>query len=141
MQKAIEKTTLYKLINAGHLARQTMLVPLFELGLTAGDDAILFALNEPNGVSIFELSQITGLSNKALEVRLAKLERLNLLTQKDSKQTVINNIQLTAKGIEVCDILIANWQQLDDALIGELSAKKRKNLKNILKRFVKLLSL
>ncbi len=141
MQKAIEKTTLYKLINAGHLARQTMLVPLFELGLTAGDDAILFALNEPNGVSVFELSQITGLNNKALEIRLNKLEKFKLLTQEKQISETADIIKLTTKGVEVCDILIANWQQLDDALIGELSAKKRKSLKNILKRFVKLLSL
>ncbi len=141
MQKAIEKTTLYKLINAGHLARQTMLVPLIELGLSAGDDAILFALIDPKGASTKDIGQITGLGSLALKARLDRLEKFGLLKQDKQKNAEVQNICLSKKGFEVCDILIANWQQLDDVLIGELNPKKRKNLKKTLRRFIKLLSL
>ncbi len=134
MQKLIEKTTLYELINAGHLARQTMLVPLAELSLSAGDDAILFALSEKINSSE-AITQITGLQGSALTNRLLGLEKLGLIKQK------AKNISLTKKGKDVCDILIANWEQLDEALIGELDEKNRKMLQDILKRFVKLLSL
>lgn len=134
MQKLIEKTTLYELINAGHLARQTMLVPLAELSLNAGDDAILFALGEKI-TSIKAITQITGLEGKALTSHLLRLEKLGLIEKKSG------NISLTKKGNEICDILTANWEQLDEALIGELDEKSQEMLRNILKRFVKLLNL
>ena len=137
MQKTIEKTTIYNLINAGHLARQAMSMPLQSHALIPGDDAILFALANSKGESEKALSQLTSLDKNALDSRLARLEALQIIERNETDAT----IKLSDKGNEISNLLVANWQQLDDALIGELSKKQSKKLKKILNRFIKLLSL
>lgn len=133
MPKPAAKTTLYRLIEAGHLARQKMLVPLYERGLEAGDDALLFGLSAKKGASEEDLQQLTGLDTLALEMRLIRLEQAEIIERRP------NNIRLTDKGREIADILDANWQQLDEALVSELDHKGHKGLRKILKRFVQLL--
>lgn len=135
MTKPAARTTLYRLIEAGHLARQRMLVPLYERGLEAGDDALLFALDAPDGVSEAALREVTGLNEVALEMRLVRLEEAGILAREGT------TVRLTQSGGEVAVILDAQWQQLEEALTGELSHKHHKKLRKILKRFVALLGL
>jgi len=141
MANEATKTIIYDLINAGHLARHAMLLPLADLGLLAGDDAIIFALSNESGASKENISQATGLENSALESRLNRLEKLGVVIQSELEENANANIILSKKGNDICDILNANWQQLDQALIGELSDSKRKNLSSTLNRFIKLLNL
>lgn len=133
MPKPAEKTTLYRLIEAGHLARQKMLVPLYERGLEPGDDALLFGLSGKKGATDEDLQHLTGLDVLPLEMRLVRLERDSVIERH------ANNNRLTDKGREIADILDAHWQQLEEALVSELSHKDHKGLRKILKRFVKLL--
>jgi hypothetical protein len=51
MSKPSASSTLYRLIEAGQLAHQALLVPLVERGLEAGDDAVLFILAERHGAT------------------------------------------------------------------------------------------
>ena len=140
MVKSAAKTTLYRLIEAGHLARQKMLVPLHERGLEAGDDALLFGLSDPKGATEEDLLQLTGLSPLALEMRLVRLEQSDVIERLAVGPDLSQGVRLTDKGREIASILEANWQLLEDALIGELDQKNHKGLRKILKRFVKLLS-
>ena len=134
-------TTLYHLIDAGHLARHAMLVPLQAHGLEAGDDAMLFGLSKPKGATENTLRQLTGLGIVALDARLERLDRLGILDRLAIGSKLLPGARLTDKGREIADLLADNWRQLDEALIGELDEKNRKQLRKILKRFVRLLSL
>ena len=136
-----EKTTLYRLINAGHIARQAMLVPLQTHGLEAGDDAMLFGLSKPKGATENHLRQLTGLGIVALDARLDRLAKLGILERLAIGNKLLPGARLTAKGTDIARIVTANWQQVDEALIGELNDKDRKQLRRILKRFITLLSL
>ncbi|MCF6344565.1 MAG: hypothetical protein L3J15_07850 [Devosiaceae bacterium] len=141
MQETIAKTTIYNLINAGHLARQAMLVPLQSHGLIPGDDAILFALSNPDGESEENLCLLTSLDKAALDVRLERLVALEILQRVEIGKENSPAARLTKKGFKISNVLVANWQQLDDALIGELDKKEQASLQKNLNRFIKLLSL
>ncbi|MCF6343606.1 MAG: hypothetical protein L3J15_02870 [Devosiaceae bacterium] len=141
MQETIAKTTIYNLINAGHLARQAMLVPLQSHGLVPGDDAILFALSNPNGESEENLCLLTSLDKVALDARLDRLAALEILQRVEIGNKNQPAARLSEKGFKVSNNLVANWQQLDEALIGELSNKEKDKLQKNLNRFIKLLSL
>ncbi|UJQ93933.1 hypothetical protein [Mariluticola halotolerans] len=141
MPKPAAKTTLYRLIEAGHLARQKMLVPLYERGLEAGDDAFLFALDDPKGAAEQALTDMTGLGDIALEMRLVRLAEAGVIERVAVGPDLLPGARLTAKGRDIADVLAANWQLLEDALTGELDHAQHKNLRKILKRFVKLLNL
>lgn len=139
MKKSAAKSTLYRLIETGHLARQAMLVPLLESGLEPGDDALLFGLIGFEGATDAELSDLTGLGILALGERLDRLADAGILMRLSVGSKLAAGAKLTEKGREITDILEGNWQQLEEALIGELDHKKHKGLRKILKRFVTLL--
>ncbi len=141
MAKPPAKTTLYRLIEAGHLARQRMLTPLYEHGLEPGDDAVLFAITEPAGMTEMDLKAITGLDGVALDMRLIRLEAAGILDRCAVGPHLAPGARLTERGRAVADTLEGQWQQLEEALTGELAAKDRKALRKMLKRFVKLLRL
>lgn len=141
MPKPAEKTTLYRLIEAGHLARQQMLVPLSNRGLEPGDDAILFGIDKTEGVTEKQLQDLTGLNKIALEMRLLRLSDDGVIERVAVGSSLRPGARLTKRGAETAAILNANWQELEDALTGELGHKDHKALRKILKRFVSLLSL
>lgn len=139
MKKSAAKSTLYRLIETGHLARQAMLVPVIESGLEPGDDALLFGLTSPKGATEEDLLDLTGLDALALQMRLTRLEGEGILVRLPTDPEQETEVKLTEKGHEITDLLEGNWQQLEEALIGELDQKKHKGLRKILKRFVTLL--
>lgn len=141
MPKPAAKTTIYKLIEAGHLARQSMLVPLYDRGLEPGDDALLFGLLDPKGATEKELTDFTGLTGVSLEIRLVRLADDGIVERAAVGASLKPGVRLTKKGREVTEALQAHWQMLEDALLGELDNKQRKHLRKILKRFVNLLEL
>ncbi len=141
MPKLAEKTTIYRLIEAGHLARQQMLVPLNARGLEAGDDAILFSIDNKEGVSESHLQALTGLNDIALEMRLVRLSDDGIITRVTLGAKQKPGVRLTSVGQEITQILQANWRELENALVGELDHKQHKGLRKTLKRFVSLLSL
>jgi DNA-binding MarR family transcriptional regulator len=50
-------------------------------------------------------------------------------------------LALTERGERLRDHLAGNWEELEAALLGDLSPKKRKKLRKTLGRFVELLRL
>jgi len=141
MHKAAARTTLFRLIEAGHLARSAMLVPLQEAGLEPGDDAILFGLTDPEGATEDDLRALTGLDATNLDMRLARLGMMGVLDRPAVGPLLLPGARLTERGQDIADTLTAQWRQLDEALVGELKPKSKKKLRKVLKRFVKLLAL
>ncbi len=66
MSKPSASSTLYRLIEAGQLAHQALLVPLVERGLEAGDDAMLFVLSSKRGATEDELAAELGMPREAV---------------------------------------------------------------------------
>lgn len=141
MSQPSPRSILYRLIEAGQLAHQALLVPLLERGLEPGDDAVLFVLGSTQGTTEAGLAEQIGLSGDALRPRLERLIERDLIARKAIGPELAEGLGLTDRGERIRAVLAGNWQELENALLGELPPKKRKNLSKKLKRFVDLLRL
>jgi DNA-binding MarR family transcriptional regulator len=141
MSKPKARSTLYRLIEAGQLARRALLVPLLDRNLEPGDDAIIFALRSRLGATEAALAEELQLDAAALDPRLARLAERDLITRQAIGPDLVPGLALTERGERICEVLSANWDQLEGALFGELDDKQRKKLDKTLKRFVDLLRL
>ncbi len=141
MAHDLSQTTLYRLIEAGQLARHTLLRPLEGLGLAAGDDAIILALPKSEVFSNGMLCAATGLDAASLQVRLERLVSLGMVSRVALEGEMAPGIALTQKGSEVRKKLCAHWQELEHALMGELKPKQQRRLEAIMTRFANLLAL
>jgi DNA-binding MarR family transcriptional regulator len=140
MSKPSARSTLYRLIEAGQLAHKALLVPLLERGLEPGDDAVLFVLGRA-GTTEAELGAELGLEGEALERRVQRLCERELVARQAVGPELQPGLALTERGERIKDILAGNWEELENALLGELKKKQRKRLGDTLKRFVELLRL
>jgi DNA-binding MarR family transcriptional regulator len=139
MSKPSASSTLYRLIEAGQLAHQALLVPLVERGLEAGDDAVLFILAERHGATETALSEALGLSPEATAGRIERLIERDLVDRRAIGPELAPGLALTERGERIRLLLVENWTELENALLGELKKKKQKWLGGALQRFVDLL--
>jgi DNA-binding MarR family transcriptional regulator len=141
MSKPSASSTLYRLIEAGQLAHQALLVPLVERGLEAGDDAVLFVLAQRHGATDAVLAAELGTSPDAVTARINRLIERDLVVRRAIGPELAPGLALTDRGERIRALLADNWAELENALLGELKKKKRKWLAETLDRFVDLLRL
>lgn len=141
MHGRIANSTLYRLIEAGQLARAALLHPLVNLGLQPGDDAIILSLKKKKPLSDARLGALTGLTPYQLQPRLDRLVALSMIQRlsMDSERTPAT--RLTARGRQVRRTLREVWHQLEQALTHDLDPAHQKILRKTLKRIIHLLSL
>jgi DNA-binding MarR family transcriptional regulator len=141
MSEPAARSTLYRLIEAGQLARKALLVPLLDRGLEPGDDAVIFVLHAELGANEDRLGEQLGLGRDVLDPRIARLIERDIIARQAVGPHLAPGLALTERGERVREVLAANWAQLEEALFADLSEKKRKGLGKALKRFVELLRL
>ncbi len=141
MSKRKDRSTLYRLIEAGQLAHKALLVPLVDRGLEPGDDAVLFVLHTQLGATDQTLADELGMSPDALRPRLDRLIERDVIARRAVGPDLAPGLALTERGERIREVLAANWQQLEDALLGDLDHKQAKRVGKALKRFVELLHL
>ncbi len=139
MTKPKSRSTLYRLIEAGQLAHQALLVPLRDRGLEPGDDAVIFALHASLGATEDALAEALGLDRAALDPRLARLMDRDIIGRQAIGPELAPGLALTERGDRIRELLAGNWQQLEDALFSDLPKKQQKHLRKALKRLVDLL--
>ncbi|MGV3651699.1 MAG: MarR family winged helix-turn-helix transcriptional regulator [Devosia sp.] len=136
MPRSRSHSTLYRLIEAGQLTRRALLVPLIERGLEPGDDALLLTLDAEAPMSLAALGEATGIGQEGLAARLDRLTARGLVAG-----TGADGHRLTPAGTELRGVLGETWDELEDALLEDLSPRRRKAVRKALGRFVDLLSL
>lgn len=140
MSKSAAGSTLYRLIEAGHLARQALLAPLAARGLEPGDDAVLLGLADAGGATLEALSEFTGLGEEHLAARLARLEDRGLLLRLAVGPEMEPGARLSQQGHLMRQAIEEHWKHLEDTLAEDLGHKRTKHLRKGLKRIVQLLS-
>jgi DNA-binding MarR family transcriptional regulator len=140
MARPTSRSSLYRLIEAGQLAHQALLVPLRERGLEPGDDAVLFELAR-SGTTETALAAQLGLPEEALNIRAERLIEHGLVARQAVGPQLAPGLALTERGRRIRNLLADHWTQLEEALMGELKPKSRKKFTATLKRFVALLRL
>jgi DNA-binding MarR family transcriptional regulator len=138
MSRPSSRSALYRLIEAGQLAHQALLVPVVEKGLDPGDDAILFVLGR-SGTTEVELGGELGLSPDMLASRLDRLASRDFITRQAVGPELQPGLALTERGVRTRNALAEHWAQLEEALMGDLKPKHRKRFGEALGRFVDLL--
>lgn len=138
MSSPSASSALYRLIEAGQLARRAVLQPLLDKGLEPGDDAVLFVLGRA-GTSEVDLAEELGLPWDLLEPRLQRLIERGLVGRQAVGPELTPGVALTERGTRIRDSLADHWAQIEDALLGELKPKRRRKLTAALGRFVDLL--
>jgi DNA-binding MarR family transcriptional regulator len=141
MSKPSRDSTLYRLIQAGQLAHKALMVPLLERGLEPGDDALLFVLAARKGATEENLAEQTGVSLDALNARIERLIERDLLVRQAVGPELAAGVALTERGERMRKFLLDNWNNLEEALFGELKKKQKKRIGDVLKRFTDLLQL
>lgn len=140
MSRPSSRSALYRLIEAGQLARHALVVPLRERGLEPGDDALLFVLGR-SGTSEEALGAELGLSGEALAERIARLVERDLVRRQAVGPELTPGLALTERGTRIRNHLAEHWDELEEALMGDMGKKKRKALSARLARFAELLRL
>ena len=84
---------------------------------------------------------VLGASEEALERRIARLIERELVSRQAVGPELEAGLALTERGERIKAVLAGNWEELENALLGELGKKERKGLDEVLKRFVELLRL
>ena len=141
MGKPKARSILYRLIEVGQLTRKALLVPLLERGLEPGDDAVLFLLHDQLGATDIDIAAALGIEGSALEERVSRLSERDLVSRRAIGAELAPGLALTDGGERLREMLTENWNELEEALLGELSKKQRKGLRKTLGRFVELLRL
>jgi DNA-binding MarR family transcriptional regulator len=140
MSRPSPRSALYRLIEAGQLAHQALLVPVLEKGLEPGDDAVLFVLGR-SGTTETQLATELSLPSDALSLRLARLIERDLVSRQAVGPQLEPGVALTDRGMRIRNALADHWAQLEEALLGELKPRHRKRFATALGRFVDLLRL
>lgn len=139
MSKPPTASTLYRLIEAGHLARQALMAPLQARGLEAGDDAVLLGIADPEGVPMSTLEAFTGIAGEPLETILRRLEDKGLLLRLAVGPEMVPGARLSQQGQATRAAIEDHWRQLEDTIAADLGKKTRKSLRTGLKRIITLL--
>jgi len=132
MAKKTENTLLFALIEAGALSRQAALAPLRELGLLAGDDAILLWLNGNPETEFSEMMFELGLDKQTLRSIIFRFQNTGLVTCTPSNNEEDFDVSLTEGGQRLIDAVEHHWQTLDKQLRAKLKPKSGKHLKKVL---------
>lgn len=140
MSRPSPRSALYRLIQAGQLAHQALLVPVLEKGLEPGDDAVLFVLGR-SGTTETDLAAELGLPLDALRTRLNRLVDRDMVARQAVGSQLEPGFALTERGMRIRNSLADHWAQLEEALLGELKPKQRRRFGQALGRFVELLRL
>lgn len=139
MSKDAAGSTLYRLIEAGQLARLALVEPLSARGLEPGDDAVLLGLEDPAGVDLETLEAYTGFANGVLEDKLRRLEDRGLLLRLAVGAELVPGARLSQQGYIARGAIEAHWRTSEDALADALGGKGRKGLRRALKKVIALL--
>jgi DNA-binding MarR family transcriptional regulator len=140
MSKSPTASTLYRLIQAGQLARQALLAPLAARGLEAGDDAVLLGLAQAGGATNASLSEFTGISEDNLDAILRRLEDRGLLLRLAVGPEMEPGARLSQQGHLTRQAIEEHWLHLEAALAEDLGDKRHGHLRKGLKRIIALLN-
>lgn len=139
MAKPRNRSTLYRLIEAGQLAHRALLSPLLDRGLQPGDDALLLVLADRKGMTEAELAAETGVAAELLAPHLQRLIDRDLVERRAVGSDLLNGLALTRRGARLEHLLASHWKALDKLLTGDLKKGQRKALNKHLSRLSDLL--
>jgi len=139
MAKPRNRSTLYRLIEAGQLAHRAFLAPMLERGLQPGDDALMLVLAERKGATEADLAADAGVPLAVILPHLQRLTDRDLVERRAVGPELLPGVALTDRGARVERLLASHWKALDKLLTADLKKARRKALNRQLAELADLL--
>lgn len=139
MAKPRNRSTLYRLIEAGQLAHRALLAPMLERGLTAGDDALLMVLAESKLKTEADIASRAGVTPETLRPHVDRLVERELVERRAVGPDLLPGLVLTKRGARVEKMLDEHWKEIDRALTDGLKEGQKKALNKRLARIASAL--
>jgi DNA-binding MarR family transcriptional regulator len=128
MAKPRNRSTLYRLIEAGQLAHRALLAPLLERGLAAGDDALLMVLAGSRPRTEADIAARAGVTPETLRPHLDRLIERELVERRAIRPELAPGLVLTKRGVRVEKLLDEHFREVDRAIAAGLKDSQRKTL-------------
>lgn len=128
MAKPRNRSTLYRLIEAGQLAHRALLAPLHERGLAAGDDALLMVLAGSRPRTEADIAARAGVTPETLRPHLDRLIERELVQRRAIGPELAPGLALTKRGVRVEKLLDEHFREVDRAIAAGLKDSQRRTL-------------
>ncbi|MBC8716847.1 MarR family transcriptional regulator [Ochrobactrum sp. Marseille-Q0166] len=135
MSKDKKAETLYRLQSVARLTRTVLATRLLELGLYAGQDAVMLQLASEDGLPPGILAQRLGVRPPTVTKTITRLQTQGFVTKKasetDQRQS---HVFLTPQGVEAIKIIEKSIRKTEKDMLKGLDKKERKAFLKMLTR-------
>nr|WP_256477904.1 MarR family transcriptional regulator [Aurantimonas marianensis] len=126
---------------AARLARTALAGRLATLDLYPGQDTVLLAISEKDGVTLRELAEHLSVRPPTITKTVARLIAQGLVekrvSERDGRQS---HAHLADKGADIVDAVSAARKAVDRAALAGFSSRERKTLRKLLQRMAQNLA-
>ncbi|WP_273726700.1 MarR family winged helix-turn-helix transcriptional regulator [Brucella gallinifaecis] len=135
MSKDKKAETLYRLQSVARLTRTVLATRLLELGLYAGQDAVMLQLASEDGLPPGILAQRLGVRPPTVTKTITRLQTQGFVTKKasetDQRQS---HVFLTPQGVEAIKVIEKSIRKTEKDMLKGLDKKERKAFLKMLTR-------
>ncbi|PWL17199.1 MarR family transcriptional regulator [Falsochrobactrum shanghaiense] len=135
MSKDNKTVVLYRLQSVSRLTRTVLATRLLELGLYAGQDAVMLQLAAEDGLPPGVLAQRLGVRPPTITKTIARLQSQGFVVKRasetDQRQS---HVHLTQMGIEAIRIIEKSIRRTEKDMLKGLDKKERKAFLKMLER-------
>ncbi len=128
------KSVTWKLTQAARAYRTRAGVYLGRIGLHPGQEAVLKALAETDGLAMSDLAHALGVQPPTVTKMISRLSAQGLVVRKastsDGRQALVH---LTDDGKERIEAVDQSWKRLEKEALAGLDEKDRKKLRKLLR--------
>ena len=129
----ITGTVGYMVARVGKLHRQRAEELLTEIGLHVGQEMLLAALQDNDGITQSELAEFLMIKPSTVTNTLKRMERAGIVTRKvDSDDQRITRVHVTEKGQHLNEAVREQWSRLEDESFNGFSMEERVLLRRLL---------
>lgn len=130
---SLERTIGYQLVRAAKAHRQRLGPVLEELGLHVGQELVLVALADSDGLHQSALAERLGVEPPTVTKTLRKLEDSGLVERFDDPDDGrAQRVVLTDRGDDLVEDVVAGWTSVEEPMVAGFTDEERLLLRRML---------
>ncbi len=124
-----------RLIHTARLCRTTRAQLLINMGLYAGQDALLSSLAAHDGQTMSSLAANLGVRPPTVTKMVTRLEAQSFVRRESSTtDSRVNHVYLLPEGRQLLERISGAWQEAEAAALGGIKEKDQRKLRKLLKK-------
>ncbi|QGH35509.1 MarR family transcriptional regulator [Gracilibacillus salitolerans] len=126
----LQSSVSYLIVQIAKLHRQEISTRFSKLGIHVGQDMILMALWEKDGITQSEIIRSLNVEPPTITKMINRMEKTGLLERRrDSTDARVSRIFLTEKGRRLKQQVVQSWSDIEEQILQGLTSEERLNLK------------